>query len=1106
MSLLNIFKKKMDVKEQKDEGSVYHWEWLGNTGWERFEELSTILIESVFVNDPTGTLDFDFEDVPFAVDLQKMIMVNVNNPQDVRNIQRTSNTQSKKYNQKKFKWERSRKYLPLTLATAHFNPYKLQPFYDSLEESKRKKFFENMMNYGLEVTKGDTTDPFLLAIKDLEERSFDFCQEERELEKDKRKEEYEKEKLERLENKKKKEEEKSLEKKEEPLEDDLKLLEKHMEIGKEKLKDLNIKKEEKEEIITDKKEEPVEKKEDIIIEKEDLIIEKKEVKKEKKEFLNFFNKWKSEPIKYEMKKEKQFVTELVQETKEFIGMNEKYHGYFTLFLEDCLIERPFIDNYLNELLIIKYLDHDDKMINFEYEKLKFSVLFTSSKHQDLTFKIKSKDTFLKPIVKLVNSNIQKIKSYLTISNVLSLLLYEIHLKKEKKNKIESKKDVELNLEKDYLKVWGENSKFESNKLNQCFEYLEKQKKLLPEDLVLKRSGNPFIWLLSLRFPKNSLIYQELQAHSKKFDREETVELEIKFKYDFPETGPFIRIKEPRFIYGTGNITSQGTFSLNFLTNWNHFMSMDLAIHLIKKDLIESKPRVDMRVDKPYEVKPNWERKKMFEKRESKKEQLKKKVEKKELKKEKEKKEEEGEKEEKKEEKQEKEYLDDFVHEYFAFSGDFASRTFNSFYNHRLERANNLIFPKNSIFKLPNKNAEPLTFEIISEKTKCYCGVLEMSAPKKTVIVPNWLMKDLNIEEGSKIQLKSIQLPLCEFVTFQPLSKRFYKIKNTEMALTDTLRPFTTLHEGQVIPLSMGNVDMMLQVVSCKPSSAVRCQVARNQFLDLKLDFEPALDFDEEIFNQHPLSPLNKNSNSFKKTTNSPPKDVQEEKVLVKKDSLSTMELSKEDGIECENCKRSIHKQSIDVHKIHCKKNYFTCQKCNQVVKVLEKKQHDDNEHKIVECEICKEKMEYFKFKIHSETCKKVPCKYCLVEFEPLKIHSHQIKCCLIQDQCLECGNLCMRKYFLDHLNLCKKEETRFNKGLKFFGREEDYIEGEEEPNQVEEKEEVNQEDILPPQPLGQLTCSYCQESSMTKDQLTQHIIDKHPDDPEHLMETLNFLF
>lgn len=1031
----------METKDSQ-EPQTFHWEWLGNKCWENFDQLNSILIESVFIIDPTGILDLNFEDEQYTVDLQKMIMINQNNKSLVKNIQRTSNTQQKKYNQKIFKWERSRKRFKLTLATAHINPYKLQPFYDSLEESKRKTFFENLMNYGLTVTKGDTSDPFLLAVKDLEERSFEIWKEEKESEKDKRKEEYEKEKLERKENKKMKEDEKvEIEDQLEKIEDTLTKIKKDLEIEETEKK-----------IEENFKQEQIEKKES----KSQSLFNK----------LNLFGKLysKEEPIKYEIKKEKPFISEIIQETKEFLNMNEKYHGYFSIFLKESSIERPPIENYLNDLIIIKYKSHDEKGIQLEFEKSKINLQYSSNKHQDITFKFKTDDKTLKPIIKETNQVLKKTKRYLSISNVISIFIYQIHLKKEMKKFIQSKKDVDQTLEKNYIRTWGEKEVFNKNLLQDCFEYLEKQKKLFKQDdVIFKRSTSPFIWLISLKFPKDTMIYQDLEKHSKKFDREETVELEIKFKYNFPETGPFIRIIEPRFIYSTGNITSQGIFSLDWLSNWNPLLSMELVIHLIQTDLIESKARIDMRTDKLYQVKPNWERKKMFEKKEKK---------------------------EKKD--------DEFIHEYFAFSGDFAQRCFNSFFNHRLERANNLIFPRNTEYKLPNdNNSEPLTFEIISDKIKCYCGVLETSAPKKCVIIPNWMMKDLNLDEGSKIQLKLVQLPVCEFVTFQPLSKRFYKIKNTEFALTETLRPFTTLHEGQVIPLSTGNVEMLLQVISCQPSSAVRCQVAKNQFLDLKLDFQPAIDFDEELFKQNV---------SFKKM-NSPPKD--EEKKIEKKDSLSTMELSKEDGIECDNCKRSIAKQSLDIHKIHCLKNYFICKMCNQVVKITEKKIHEDTQHKIIDCDICKEKMEFYKFKIHQETCKKVQCIFCKMEFEPLKIHSHQIKCSFIEEQCLDCGNLCMRKYMIEHLKSCQREEQDHQRGfLKFFGRNKHEIEDELiEDELVEEEKQIEKEEEITPIPIiGQYTCSYCQESNLTKEKLTQHIIDKHPDDPEHLMETLNFLF
>jgi hypothetical protein len=69
----------------------------------------------------------------------------------------------------------------------------------------------------------------------------------------------------------------------------------------------------------------------------------------------------------------------------------------------------------------------------------------------------------------------------------------------------------------------------------------------------------------------------------------------------------------------------------------------------------------------------------------------------------------------------------FDYKFFAFSTNFANQCFKTFYNHKIENANNLIFPK-SAYKLIKviKNdvlKTPLMFELKTDKTLCYCGVL-----------------------------------------------------------------------------------------------------------------------------------------------------------------------------------------------------------------------------------------------------------------------------------------------------------------------------------------------------------------------------------------------
>lgn len=55
----------------------------------------------------------------------------------------------------------------------------------------------------------------------------------------------------------------------------------------------------------------------------------------------------------------------------------------------------------------------------------------------------------------------------------------------------------------------------------------------------------------------------------------------------------------------------------------------------------------------------------------------------------------------------------------------------------------------------------------------YCGVHEFSAPPDTVFLPNWIMRNLRLREGSKVKLKSKSgLPKGQSVKIQPHSSDF----------------------------------------------------------------------------------------------------------------------------------------------------------------------------------------------------------------------------------------------------------------------------------------------------------------------------------------------
>ena len=102
----------------------------------------------------------------------------------------------------------------------------------------------------------------------------------------------------------------------------------------------------------------------------------------------------------------------------------------------------------------------------------------------------------------------------------------------------------------------------------------------------------------------------------------------------------------------------------------------------------------------------------------------------------------------------------------------------------------------------------------------YCGVIEFTSQERTIIVPNWMMKFLDISEGSRVFVNSVTLPQAEFLKFKPRDERFLKLQNPKNILENNLNQYNTLFTGQVIRFDYLNNIWELEVVETKPTLGV----------------------------------------------------------------------------------------------------------------------------------------------------------------------------------------------------------------------------------------------------------------------------------------------
>jgi len=153
---------------------------------------------------------------------------------------------------------------------------------------------------------------------------------------------------------------------------------------------------------------------------------------------------------------------------------------------------------------------------------------------------------------------------------------------------------------------------------------------------------------------------------------------------------------------------------------------------------------------------------------------------------------------------------------------------------------------------------PLMFELkTGTGRRKHCGIFQFmnGMPDKYVLLPTWLAEELYLEDGERIQVRCVSLPLITTIKVRPHSVEFYdfvKEAGGDVAsiLTSSLRKLSALTEGTSVPIStstsISEKRLMVEVVELGPRSAVRIvDTDVTKDFEFKVDFEPAPDLEDE---------------------------------------------------------------------------------------------------------------------------------------------------------------------------------------------------------------------------------------------------------------------
>ncbi|XP_065857079.1 uncharacterized protein [Euphorbia lathyris] len=177
----------------------------------------------------------------------------------------------------------------------------------------------------------------------------------------------------------------------------------------------------------------------------------------------------------------------------------------------------------------------------------------------------------------------------------------------------------------------------------------------------------------------------------------------------------------------------------------------------------------------------------------------------------------------------------------SFQSYYACYSLSKIDKSHLEHGDQIIMPESSIHKLLSLQIDfPMLFQISNDSKgrASHCGVYEFTAEEGTVLLPSWMMKNLHLEEGEVISLKSVKLEKGTYVKLQPHSVDFLGILNPKAALEECLSSkFFCLTVGDTILINYNNKDLFIDILQAKPSSAV-CILDT----DCEVDFAPPLDY------------------------------------------------------------------------------------------------------------------------------------------------------------------------------------------------------------------------------------------------------------------------
>jgi len=330
------------------------------------------------------------------------------------------------------------------------------------------------------------------------------------------------------------------------------------------------------------------------------------------------------------------------------------------------------------------------------------------------------------------------------------------------------------------------------------------------------------WHLELKFDEDTVLQHGLEDYAQAQLNEVTphVELQVKFLPDYPHAPPEFWIRRPRLQYLSAPVSFGGKVCMSALTTtgWKPSMTLRDIILELHGDLLARGAKVDVATSAitSYGVAPT-ELNRLSTRRFP--------------------------------------TVNHFSRWFFAMSAKEAAPFLGDAAS--VESTDKISLPfqfASSIYEQPDVSL-PLMFELKTPTgRKTHCGIFEFmyGLPPTHVLMPQWVMDDLFLGEGQRVQVRCVRLDLITKVKVQPHTIEFYEAVreaggDVAGLLTMNLKRLSALTEGTSVPIVLGpNRRLLVEIVELEPSSAVRVVDSNvTEDFEFKVDFDPAPDFEDD---------------------------------------------------------------------------------------------------------------------------------------------------------------------------------------------------------------------------------------------------------------------